>query len=78
MEQGHILGPLLFLIFVNDAPDAIKQILDIYADDTTLQASDPDLFELLEKLSEDLESLSKWLNENRFVLDTDQAVCQIL
>ncbi len=28
---------------MNDAPDAIKQILDLYADDTALQASDPDL-----------------------------------
>ncbi len=42
VPQGSILGPL-FIIFMNDAPDAIKQILDLYLDDTTLQASDPDL-----------------------------------
>ncbi len=54
----------LFIIFMNDAPDAIKHILDLYADDTTLQASDPDLSVLEQKLNDDLESLSKRLNEN--------------
>ncbi len=42
--------PLLFIIFMNDAPDAIKQILDLYADDTTLQTSDPDLLVLEQTL----------------------------
>ncbi len=55
VPQGSILGPLLFIIFMNDAPDAIKQILDLYADNTTLQASDPDLSVLEQKLNEDLE-----------------------
>ncbi len=63
---------------MNDAPDVMKQILDLYADDTTLQASDPDLSVLEQKLNEDLESLSMWLNENRLVLNTDKTVCMIL
>ncbi len=58
--------------------DAIKQILDLYADDTTLQASYLDLSVLEQTLNEDLESLSKWLNENRLVLNTDKTVCMIL
>ncbi len=53
-------------------------LLDLYTDDTTLQASDPDLSVLEQKLNEDLESLSKWLNENRLVLNTDKTVCMIL
>ncbi len=36
VPQVSILGPLLFIIFLNDAPDVIKQILDLYADDTNL------------------------------------------
>ncbi len=42
---------------IYDAPDAIKQILDLYANDTTLQASEPDLSVLEQILNEDLESL---------------------
>ncbi len=65
-------------IIKKNAPDAIKQILDLYADDTTLQASDPHLLVLEQNLDEDLESLSKWLNENTLILNTDKAVCMIL
>ncbi len=61
---------------MSDAPDAIKQILDLYADDTTLQASDTDLSVLEQTLNEDLESLSKWLNI--VILNTDRTVCMIL
>ncbi len=59
VPQGFILGPLLFIIFMNDVSDAIKQILNLYADGTTLQASGPDLSVLEQKLNADLESLSK-------------------
>ncbi len=35
---------------MNDAPDVIKHILDLYAGDTTLKASDPDLSVLEQKI----------------------------
>ncbi len=36
VPQGSILGNLLFIIFMNDAPEVVKQILDLCADDITL------------------------------------------
>ena len=40
VPQGSILGPLLFLLFVNDLPSAIHHsIVDAYADDTTFTSS---------------------------------------
>ena len=36
MPQGSVLGPSLFVIFINDLPDKIKDRVKIYADDTKI------------------------------------------
>ncbi len=78
VPQGSILGPLLFIVFITDAPEVIKQMIDMYADDTTLQAADKDLKCLENKLNEDLEALNQWLLKNRLVLNTDKTVFMVL
>ena len=39
VRQGSILGPLFFIIFINDLPLHVSSQVDPYADDTTLTAS---------------------------------------
>ena len=39
VRQGSILGPLFFIVFINDLPLYTSAQLDLYADDTTVTAS---------------------------------------
>ena len=53
--------------------------MDLYADDTTLQAASHLLLpELENKLNKDLVALNKWLIRNRLILNTDKTVCMVL
>ena len=54
VPQGTVLGPLLFLIYINDLPDGITSICKIFADDTSLFTKVLDINESTNKLNTDL------------------------
>ncbi|CAL4144275.1 unnamed protein product [Meganyctiphanes norvegica] len=75
VPQGSILGPLLFLIYVNDMPMSVKCKLLLYADDSALLVAGKDPKLIAEKLSNDLKSCHDWLVDNKLSLHLGKTEC---
>ena len=58
IPQGSVLGPLLFLIYINDLPDGINSLRKIFADDTSLFSTVSDMHKSASNLNDDLEKIS--------------------
>ena len=65
VPQGSILGPLLFLLYINDMEAAVSCQLILYADDSALLVSGKDVNKIEQQLGNELSSLNGWLVDNR-------------
>ena len=73
VPQGSVLGPLLFLIYVNDLPSSVTICrVAMYADDTVLYFSSANLRELEYSLNIDLDLLCKYFNDNLLTLNVEK------
>ena len=68
VPQGTILGPTLFLCFINDMSMVLKCKLALYADDSALIASGSDPGAVARFLGEQLKMCQSWLVDNRLSL----------
>lgn len=81
VPQGSILGPLFFLLFINDLPLTLKTTVtsvDLYADDTTLYDVQSDKQILEENLQKSLNLIHKWCKENGLLLNTEKTKIMLI
>ena len=65
VPQGSILGPLLFLMYVNDMSQAVKCDLFLYADDSCLVCQHKDINEIEKQLNVEFSSICDWFVDNK-------------
>ena len=70
IPQGSILGPLFYLLYINDLPQCLSKTKPrLFADDANLTASGDSIPYLENAVNSDLENIRKWLIANRLTVN---------
>ena len=71
VPQGSVLGPLLFLIYINDLECGIKSQIKFFADDTSLYSVVTDPAKSAAELNSDLETINQWAKQWKMSFNPD-------
>ena len=79
VPQGSVLGPVLFLIFINDLPLFTEGAnVDIYADDTTMHVADKDRVKIEKSLQQGANGFKRWCTSNNMLINTHKTTLMTL
>ena len=79
VPQGSNLGPLLFLVYINDLPNCLTSTkASMFADDTNISCCGGSSVEIEQKLNTDLENVHKWLISNKLTLNVEKTEYMII
>ena len=73
MPQGSRLGPILFIIYINNIVENLKSKILIFADDCLLMVSAEDPSQSTKILNDDLETISKWASTWKITFNPDKS-----
>lgn len=79
VPQGSVLGPILFIMYINDINDFVSgSKLNCFADDTSISCARKDINEAITILNSDLEKVSTWLKKNKLKLNISKTKHMII
>lgn len=78
VPQGSVLGPLLFILYINDIYYILPHLhKTLYADDTVILKSGFDITNLVNNLNSDFQLLADWMNFNKLAINVTKSKCMI-
>ncbi len=79
IPQGSCLGPLLFILYINDFENCLENMIpNMYADDTSVNIASENLNELLTDLRSELENVSTWMRINKLSLNANKSEYMVI